>query len=143
MSDDLLQPDDTEEMRLRLVNAEKAGYTRGFREGEQYATGALARAEARLGEPKMVRREGDFGVEVVPQWYGVWGRREGYAGHWHRVQGTPNPLQTTRTEADRTAKALNEHAAERTDSLGWRYEVRPYVELQDELNQAMPDAIVG
>ena len=58
----------------------------------------------------------------TPQWWGVWGSAPGDAGHWH---GDP-PLQTTRTEAARTAKALNEFSAERTDALGWRYEVRPW-----------------
>jgi len=63
----------------------------------------------------------------LPIWYGVWAKRNGYAGHWHRTHnGTHEDLQTTRTEADRVCAALNEFAAERTDSIGWSYEVRVY-----------------
>jgi hypothetical protein len=59
-------------------------------------------------------------VETVSmtEWFSVWVMRDGYEGHWH-------PVATTRTEAERVCKALNEFARERNDSLGWRYEVRP------------------
>ena len=64
------------------------------------------------------------------QRYGVWAMREGYEGHWHLLRGGSrgknDDLETTKTEAERTCKALNEFAAERTDSSGWSYEVRPY-----------------
>lgn len=61
-------------------------------------------------------------------WWGVWAMREGYPGHWHsavNTAATPH-LQTTRTEAERVSAALNEFSAQRTDSVGWRYEARPY-----------------
>jgi hypothetical protein len=61
------------------------------------------------------------------QWYGVVAMRDGKVQHWHRIHGgTGEELRTTRAEAERTCKALNEFSAERTDSLGWSYEVRPY-----------------
>lgn len=63
------------------------------------------------------------------QWYGVWAMRDGYAGHWHGTNdGSVDDVQTTLTEAKRICKALNEFARERTDSLGWSYEVRPYAD---------------
>ena len=43
--DTFLRPDDSEELRLRLVKLEKDGYTRGFAEGESYAVIGLAGAE--------------------------------------------------------------------------------------------------
>ena len=63
------------------------------------------------------------------QWFGVWAMRDGYEGHWHPMRDGDalSDLQTTRTEAERVCKALNEFARERTDSLGWSYKVRPYV----------------
>jgi hypothetical protein len=68
--------------------------------------------------------------DVDEQWYGVWAKRDGYVGHvghWHGTHdGSGDDVQTTRTEAERICKALNEFAAERTDSIGWSYEVRPY-----------------
>jgi len=66
-------------------------------------------------------------MTMLEQWYGVWAKRDGYAGHWHGLHnGSHEDLQTTRTEADRVCAALNAFAAERTDSLGWSYEVREY-----------------
>ena len=60
-------------------------------------------------------------------WYGVWAMRDGYAGHWHRLHdGSHEDLETTLTEATRVCAALNTFAQERTDSLGWSYEVRVY-----------------
>ena len=73
------------------------------------------------------------GERMTEQWYGVWAKREGYAGHWHGVDALhPEPLQTTKTEATRVCAALNEFAAERTDSIGWSYEVQPYRETSGE-----------
>ena len=61
-------------------------------------------------------------------WFGVWAMQDGYEGHWHPVHNDAREhLETTRTEAERVCKALNEFARERTDSLGWSYEVRPYL----------------
>lgn len=66
-------------------------------------------------------------------WWGVWAMRDGYVGHWHQLRnGSHEDLQTTKTEASRVCAALNEFAQERTDSLGWSYEVRPYPEPSEE-----------
>lgn len=62
------------------------------------------------------------------RWFGVWCEQDGKpgSGHWRGIHNTLKPLQTTRTEAERSAKVLNEGASERTDSVGWRYEARLY-----------------
>lgn len=75
--------------------------------------------------------------EAPPEpWWGVWAMREGYAGHWHPSGNDSRVhLETTKTEATRVAKALNKFAAERTDSLGWSYEVRPYVRRTNGPNE--------
>jgi hypothetical protein len=72
----------------------------------------------------MVRAEDDVKAR---SWWGVWAMRDGYAGHWHQLHdGSHEHLQTTKTEATRVCAALNAFAAQRTDSLGWSYEVRLY-----------------
>lgn len=65
------------------------------------------------------------------RWWGVWCEQvgSGKPGFWRNVSGSTEPLQTTRTEAKRTAKACNEFQETRTDSLGWEYKARPYTPI--------------
>jgi len=63
-------------------------------------------------------REGD--------WWGVWCSRREEPGFWRKLTGRGEVLMTTKTEAQRTADALNAGAKERTDSPGWSYEARQF-----------------
>jgi hypothetical protein len=71
-------------------------------------------------------------MSVGTQWWGVWCWRDNGPSFWRGAQGRgpgeegPELLETTETEARKTADRLNEFARERTDSLGWRYEARPF-----------------
>ena len=59
-------------------------------------------------------------------WWSVWCARKGEPGFWRNARGTNEPLQTTRTEAERVAASCNEFQRTRTDSLGWVYTAMPY-----------------
>lgn len=75
-------------------------------------------------------------AEPAP-WWGVWVSNDldpTFKGWWWDVrsgeQVSSEPLQTTETEARRTADALMENQATRTDSLGWRYTAKSYLPEQ-------------
>ena len=59
-----------------------------------------------------------------PNAWGIWCERDGEPGFW---QGTASgPVRTTRADAERRAANHNERQKTRTDSIGWRYEARPW-----------------
>jgi|HubBroStandDraft_2_1064218.scaffolds.fasta_scaffold02109_24 hypothetical protein len=95
----------------------------------QWVQGVSCSAESVAHEVARNTVRGPIRFEVrLIEWYGVWCQQAGSeTGHWHSKVGYRSErehVRTTRTEAERIAKVLND--IERMISPGWRYQALPY-----------------